>query len=218
MIYRRFSGVSQYVSIPAGALTVGSSNFCLEMWFKKNTTGTGYYTLASSNYGSDGYAWYINQDKIELWDTGALVGKTTGTVSYLGWDHLSVSRSGNTVYASINGSVEVINASFAPSLGVDGVSGIGYNGSGSYAQADICHVARHSVAKYTANFDPVFEVTGSPDHYWKLDETAGSTAVDSAGIDDGTYNGPTYREDGLPLPAVGGGGGPAGFPLSRVVN
>lgn len=159
-----FNGISSYITVPdSAALRLGSGDFTIEFWINLATT-TGQSTIIAhraSDITNGPLAIFRPSGTANLvlylatgatgWDIFS--GTTIGAVNVGQWTHVSICRSGQTFYRSINGVVSTLGTS-ASSVG-DGSSlwSIGGDLNNNYTTGHISDVrVVKGTALYTTSF------------------------------------------------------------------
>jgi hypothetical protein len=103
-----FDGTGDYLSIADNAaFELGSNDFTIEMWI--HTTSTNQYQTfvgKDSAAGTRGFILTSDTRSLIFAVAGAASVTTTGKFDVAKWNLLTITRSGNTIYLGINGTVE----------------------------------------------------------------------------------------------------------------
>ncbi len=163
-----FDGAGDYIDTPDHAdFDVGSGDFTVDFWFKKNTNGTNQVAFGQSNstatattVGIYGYI-SLTTNKIAVYGyTGSTLKQleSSTTVTDTNWHHYAAVRSGNTLYLFLDGvnvgTLDVTGVTFNNSANK---MAIGRNGEydGQYANGWIDEFRfSKGIARWTTNFTP----------------------------------------------------------------
>ena len=165
----KFSGTAAYLSIPANnALSFGTSDFTIEMWFYSTSfaaqraliTSQGYFvngktgswTLRVTSATSIGFAAYNSKTLLSATYEFAVSTMTVNT-----WYHIALVRSSGTIKIYLNGTASATTTSIAGALSDGSSSGvwIGNNANDSTWIGNLDDIRiTAGYARYTANFTP----------------------------------------------------------------
>ena len=166
-----FSGNTDSLSIPSGALVFGSNNFTLEAWIytpNTNISGNGGEVIfdnwigANPNYVTNQFQfWIVSTGVLRFqYATGTSTAtsiSSTATVPLNVWNHIAAVKTDSTLDIYLNGT-NVANGTLSiSSVGVSGTSSIGKQSSGNpyYFNGYISNVrVLNGTALYNGNFTP----------------------------------------------------------------
>jgi hypothetical protein len=159
-----FTG-SNYLTVPDSAgLEIGSSNFTIECWFYPTAVGNYAFITKDAPSGTRSYGFIAFNDSGVLKTTFFIAGgaqlNSTATLNINAWNFVAVTRSGNTLYISVNGTVN--SGSWTSTIPDNGqATWIGaQNGPGTIGNYAVGHISNlrlvigESVASYQSNFTP----------------------------------------------------------------
>jgi hypothetical protein len=107
-----FDGTGDYVELPDSEdWNVGSGDFTVDMWIRRNATGTLQFLVAQNDVdnaiASRSIQMYFNTDKVfgVVVDASSTTysATTTGTITDSNWHHIALVRYGNTLYMYVDG-------------------------------------------------------------------------------------------------------------------
>jgi len=198
---------TQYVSIPDDpSFDFGAADFSLEIWYKRATASAGVQGwLLSKNTAFNMLIEDTGQLKVDNYVSNAFV--STGAIDGdANWHHVVFTRTGSTYIAYLDGAVlpgtsttQTFSAN-AEALLIGAESPIGGGGvrfNGSLANAAVYNYVLSPISvrnHYITRVNPTQSYTqkvvaDGAFHYWRVGETAGTTADDQVGTLDGTYGG-----------------------------
>ena len=160
-----FNGSNQYLSLPnAGALNLGSNNFTMEAWvYPTSVSGNKNIFYINGNVSSySAICLYIQNSKFAFLanQTGGYpwtlqIGEVGPTISSNTWYHVATTRSGNSFYVFVNGTlVSGAPYSLSGALFNGTINSIGYQAAiASYFSGYISNARIiNGTALYTASF------------------------------------------------------------------
>ena len=157
-----FDGTGDYLTVADNAaLELGSSDFTIE-WWQYNTSSASSSPL-SKDAPTGTRAWgitVINDGTLTFYIPGGsqVITSTTGTWKVNAWNFFTITRSGSTIYLSINGTVQSFSWTSTIPNTADNIYIGAQNGPGSISSyvtgylAGIRLVVGESVSTYRANF------------------------------------------------------------------
>ena len=163
-----FDGTGDYITTADSAdFDVGSGDFTVDFWFRKNTNGTFQPVFGQSNSSATGttisiYGYMsLTSNKIAIYGyTGSTLKslESSSTVTDTSWHHYAAVRSGNTLYLFLDGTSEgtldVTGITFNNSSNQMSIGRVGeYNGQYANGWIDEFRFSK-GIARWTANFTP----------------------------------------------------------------
>lgn len=208
-----FDGGIRYVDIGDPAVfDFGNSDFSISTWSYRNSGFTSWDTTLLSKWNTGGSPgsneWSLsNGSAISGLDTLPFFGIESGTTSYTAigtestnnnqWYHLVGIRNGNYIYLYVNGDLKA--STFVGNIAINNIAGrtlkIAKIDGGSYGlNGRIDEVRIYNRALSSSEVKGLYNFAPGPLVQWKLNETSGTTTVDSGigGISGTLVNGPTW--------------------------
>ena len=206
-----FDGVDDYVEVPTDSSLITNNNFTYELWVRthviENTTKWFFLNGRNDSIDTDFIRFLLFRSGLNNgWSVGINKGGTFAGVdqgvnpSANQWYHLALTYNGTTLTFYIDGSSVGTSTAVSGSLSLptnqDLFIGQRSGGSGFF-DGDIDEVRIWDVVRTAQQIDDNYDVslTGNESglvSYWKFNEGSGTTAIDSAGSNDGTIVGATY--------------------------
>jgi hypothetical protein len=137
-------------------------DFTIECWFRTSSVSSDQYIITADGVGTalPGVAAYLNGNALKIYSNqnGSwthLGNVTVATISINTWYHISITRSGSTWYASVNGTITNLGT-YGATISASGdviVGALTWTSVVSYV-GHIDEVRVSNSARYTANFTP----------------------------------------------------------------
>ena len=169
----RFTGASQYLSIPANtALNFISAdlNFTVECWIYPISFGTNYGTFMSVGLtgvtGANSYLWHLSGGNtgsvtfsIDNTAGGTFSFTTpTGTLTLNAWNHVAVTKNSGTINIWVNGVSEATGSQNSANTNTGRLGYIATGSGGAGQQYQNCYISNvrwvKGIAVYTGTFTP----------------------------------------------------------------
>ncbi|MCE2804196.1 MAG: LamG domain-containing protein, partial [Gemmataceae bacterium] len=204
----QFDGVNDYVNIPSNdALSLGTGNMTVELWTKMSLTQSGVYPnfIGCRSSTGNGFMIFASGGNLAIQIAGTNTISST-PVQDNTWHHIALVRTGNSFVGYVDGVQALTFTSSSSITGSDMTLGwdIG-NPSQTYLngfldEVRVWNVAR-SLSDLTANRNGTIGGGSSGlVAYYKLDESSGAIAANSAtattGINGTLTNGPVWAPTG----------------------
>ena len=200
-----FDGVDDYVDCGT-SLNLGI-NSTVSFWIKRNNVGVAEVFLGENSYTFD-YLLYIETTN-KLYVRIAGVYKEFGSASVVSimndttnWINIVIVRSGDSIELFLNGSSMGTNIGFGvvtdtrfDTIGAKFNGTFGFDGNiDEVAGWNTSLTALQVTAIYNSG-TPTDLTSLNPISWWQFNEGSGTTAIDSAGSNNGTISGATYSTD-----------------------
>jgi hypothetical protein len=202
-----FNGTSGNASVPAAAALNTGDTFSLEAWVKRGTTGGTANQVIVSKQGTSWGLAFNSTNKLTLLINGAAITSSSATVTdTTTWHHVVATKSGTTVKlyldgADVTGTVSkatAANSTLPLTIGSGGASGW-LNGTLDEVAVYTTALTKDQVTNHLllgraacapgSGYSQSIAGTTGLVGYWRLGESTGTTACDSAGLDPGVYTG-----------------------------
>jgi len=195
----QFDGSQNYVMTPSDSITIPSSDYTVELWFKSNSVGAqSLGVLGMMEHWPSGW-WLVLNENGDSGNSNYLqFGGNTflrfySAVSDAMWHHIALVQSSGITNIFVDGNFVVGAAGSYLAI----TSGLGIGGViFGKTHGTIDEVQLSNIARYTAAFvpQPILGTDANTVAYWKFNEGTGLTATDCSG------NGHDGTLTGSPLP------------------
>jgi hypothetical protein len=158
-----FDGTGDWLDFPVRGTDFGSSNFTIELWFYKLSTGG--QRLVSARANNDGLTLGVNSSNFlttfygDTTAVGSIVGTTTIAINT--WYHVALVRSGGTATLYLNGVVEGTPTSWSAKSFTSTAYRVGssLDSRNEYFNGYISDLRITRYARYTGKFTPPTSLT-----------------------------------------------------------
>jgi hypothetical protein len=206
-----FDGASDFVSIPGNVsnLNFGTGDLTYSIWVKASFSSSNRYfigTLTDPTSNNGGIALGTHTAEYpswKVWFSGTAF--VTGTAAIIDgeWHHFVLTRDSGTVQVYIDGVADGASATITKSITNPVALQVGRLMNGlEYWNGDLDEFAIWDSALSPSQIIQLYnngvpnDITSlSPIAWWAFNEGSGTTAIDSAGSNNGTINGATYSTD-----------------------
>ncbi len=195
-----FDGVDDFISFSSFSL---SAEFTLSAWVKPVSLSTNQGNIISSITSNTNKIGITSASSVQVKLGGILSTITDGGSNIFStgvWQHILIIRdSSNIVTVFRNGSA--FGSPSSANVGTGTYDSIGNFRGVHFLDEQLDEVA-YWTSDQTANISSIYSTSGavdltslSPSGWWRFNEGSGTTAIDSAGSNNGTISGATYSTD-----------------------